>query len=140
MPVGMPAGMPAGGLAAMPVSGLDIEPQTAVQSEPKREPVEPEVQLSKGDSVLVDLRDKTTYKLGLRYMTIGRGAENDIVLNDANASRAHARMTQDATGTWKINDLGSTNGTLLNQRFIQQALLHNGDQITIGLTTLEFRA
>jgi len=93
---------------------------------------------SAGKSSLTDLRDHTVYLLNRRNMSIGRGADNSIVLNDANASRAHAQLTQDATGTWKLTDLNSTNGTQLNDRPISQAFLSVGDRITIGLTTLEF--
>ncbi|MDR2672631.1 MAG: FHA domain-containing protein [Coriobacteriales bacterium] len=73
-----------------------------------------------------------------RMMTIGRGMDNDIVLADANASRIHARLSQDATGRWKISDLGSTNGILLNGRPADSAILKDGDEITVGMTILEF--
>ena len=61
------------------------------------------------------------------------------MVNDANASRAHAQLSQDATGVWKLVDLDSTNGTLLNDRPVKQALLRDRDLITIGITVLEFR-
>jgi len=93
---------------------------------------------SKGNASLVDLRDHTIYQLDIRSMSIGRGADNDIVLHDANASRTHAQLTQDVTGTWKLVDLNSTNGTQLNDRPVSQAFLSAGDHISIGLTTLEF--
>ncbi|MCL1891594.1 MAG: FHA domain-containing protein [Coriobacteriia bacterium] len=95
---------------------------------------------SKGSSVLVDLKDNTRKPMGLRTMTVGRNPSNDIVLNDANASRVHAQFTQDITGTWKLTDLDSTNGTQLNDRPVKQAFLNDGDHITIGLTTYEFKA
>jgi hypothetical protein len=96
-----------------------------------------DAQPAKGSAALVDINSNTTYKLGLRKMTIGRSHEADIMLPDANASRVHARISQDATGSWKLKDLGSTNGTLLNDKVITQAFLYDGDHITIGITTLE---
>jgi len=50
---------------------------------------------------------------------IGRAIEADVRLNDSRASRLHARITSDLdpttqTTTYRITDLGSTNGTLVN--------------------------
>jgi pSer/pThr/pTyr-binding forkhead associated (FHA) protein len=72
-------------------------------------------------------------------MTIGRDSSCDIAIDDANVSRKHAQLTQDVVGTWKLSDLNSTNGTLLNHAPVTTALLRDGDQITIGVTVLEFR-
>ena len=94
---------------------------------------------SKGNAVLIDLKDNTRYPLDFCQITIGRDSSNDIVLVDANASRVHAQLTQDITGIWKIFDLDSTNGTMLNDHTIRQAFLRPDDRITIGLTTLEFK-
>jgi pSer/pThr/pTyr-binding forkhead associated (FHA) protein len=41
---------------------------------------------------------------------IGRGAENEMVVDDSAISRLHARVEEEA-GTWRVVDLGSTNGT-----------------------------
>ena len=68
---------------------------------------------------------------------IGRALEADVRLNDFRASRLHARITSDRdpateTTTYRISDLGSTNGTLVNGEPIKEVLLHDGDKIEIG--------
>lgn len=79
-----------------------------------------------------------TVPLGKEVVTIGRLAECDVVLKDKGASRRHAQIrTKDGVAT--ITDLGSTNGTRLNGQIVQTRALEDGDRITIGTTTLEFR-
>src|ERR1043165_789941 len=60
-------------------------------------------------------------------VTLGRALDADIRINDARASRLHARLTtqhDSATGEthYHLSDLGSTNGTLLNGNRIEQAV------------------
>ena len=74
---------------------------------------------------------------------LGRALEADVRVNDARASRLHARITteRDAeTGEvrYRITDLGSTNGTLLNGQSIADALLQDGDKLVIGEHLLRF--
>lgn len=64
---------------------------------------------------------------------IGRVAECDIRLSDANVSRRHAAFMRVDDG-WAVADLGSTNGTRLNGETIDKAHLHDGDVVEIGLT------
>ena len=75
------------------------------------------------------------FTLGERT-TIGR--EADITIADTAASREHAEVVQ-ASGEWKVNDLGSTNGTELNgSPLTSQQPIQHGDKITIGRTVLQF--
>jgi hypothetical protein len=92
-----------------------------------------------GQARLFDLNAGKSYALIRSNVIIGRDAGCDIVLDDANISRQHAQLTQDVIGTWKISDLNSTNGTRLNGNLVGGALLRDGDEITIGVTVLEFR-
>ena len=79
-----------------------------------------------------------TVPLSKEVVTIGRLAECDVVLKDKGASRRHAQIrTKDGVAT--LTDLGSTNGTRLNGQTVQTRALEDGDRITIGTTTLEFR-
>jgi pSer/pThr/pTyr-binding forkhead associated (FHA) protein len=71
-------------------------------------------------------------------MTLGRLPETDITVPDAGASRQHARISN-ANGEFVLTDLGSTNGTLVNDEVVQERVLQDGDRITIGETVLEFR-
>jgi len=129
LPPIVPPPMPQRAEAVAPIVEVDID---SIETDMVRP--------SLGNAFFSDLKDNTRYALGLRRMTIGRNQGNDIVLNDVNASRTHAELTQDATGVWKLTDMNSTNGILLNDRPIHQALLTDGDRVTIGLTTLEFHA
>jgi hypothetical protein len=88
---------------------------------------------------LTNINAGKSYALTKTVMVLGRDSSCDIALDDANISRQHAQLTQDVVGTWKLTDLGSTNGTQLNGDTITTALLRTGDQITVGITTLAFR-
>ncbi len=79
-----------------------------------------------------------TVVLAKASVTIGRLAECDVVVADKGASRRHAQIRR-RDGTFTLTDLGSTNGTRLNGQTIQSRELADGDRITIGATTLEFR-
>jgi len=63
---------------------------------------------------------------------IGRDLGNDLVVNDAEVSRRHARLVLQAGG-FVLEDLGSTNGTTVNgQRLLGPYILRPGDVITLG--------
>ncbi|HEV3189768.1 MAG TPA: GGDEF domain-containing protein, partial [Polyangiaceae bacterium] len=63
---------------------------------------------------------------------LGRGREAHVRVDDAGASRLHARITALDEGRYIIDDLGSTNGTFVGGKRIQHAELHSGDRINIG--------
>ena len=78
--------------------------------------------------------------------TIGRDATTaplpeglapaDLIVADDYASTRHARCTEDG-GTWYVEDLGSTNGTRLNEaRVYGPARLGKGDKVRVGHTIL----
>ena len=70
---------------------------------------------------------------------LGRAADNDIVLRDAQASRYHAMIAL-AGAEYVITDMNSANGTMVNGVRIRQPWpLHNGDLITIGSEQLRMR-
>lgn len=71
-------------------------------------------------------------------LTIGRGRENSIVLDDMLVSRQHVRITADADGLI-LEDLGSRNGTYVNGRRVERTHLSEGDRIGIGAATFEVR-
>ena len=65
-------------------------------------------------------------------LTIGRDATNDIVINDAEISRRHARLTFQG-GKYVLEDLGSTNGTFVNgQRLAGPRVLKAGEVVSFG--------
>ncbi|NIS68724.1 MAG: FHA domain-containing protein [Proteobacteria bacterium] len=68
---------------------------------------------------------------------IGRNRENHVTIVDTAASRRHARIER-RNGDFILEDLNSTNGTLVNQKAIGREILHHGDKIQIGETVLQF--
>lgn len=70
-------------------------------------------------------------------ITVGRDASNRIRLHDTEVSRRHAEFRQVDNG-YVLVDVGSVNGTFVNNAKVQEALLHAGDQIVIGQTMLVF--
>ena len=89
--------------------------------------------------MLIDRQSGRTYKAEAPSAIIGRErSQVDIVITDPNASRVHAQLSFDGTN-WHITDRRSTNGTLVNDIDVTECILKNGDYITIGLTSLEFR-
>ena len=65
--------------------------------------------------------------------TIGRESDNAIQIPMGGVSRYHAKIEQDAAGNWQIRDLGSTNGTQVDDfPVVGAARLSNGSVITIG--------
>jgi hypothetical protein len=69
---------------------------------------------------------------------IGRLAGSEVEISDPGASRRHAEVRRQGD-RFVIVDLGSTNGTLVNDDPVSERPLEDGDRITIGQTTLEFR-
>lgn len=70
---------------------------------------------------------------------VGRGADSDLRINDPGVSRRHCEFRKSAEGV-VLSDLGSTNGTTVNGRQVSRAVLHGGERITVGGTTLVFQA
>jgi len=63
--------------------------------------------------------------------TVGRKPDNDIILPPKYVSGYHGRLERRGTA-WHYIDLGSTNGTFVNGRKVQSAVLHDGDILRIG--------
>lgn len=78
------------------------------------------------------------YSLAQDEVTIGRGATNSLHFRDPWLSRDHARMSLES-GRWKVEDLGSRNGSFLNGRALTEArFLAHGDVVTLGDVQLTF--
>jgi pSer/pThr/pTyr-binding forkhead associated (FHA) protein len=77
------------------------------------------------------------YALDGACVSIGRGPGVDLEFDDSAMSRAHASF-EFAQGGFRIHDLGSTNGTLLNDAEVKVAELKNGDRIRIGEHVFQF--
>ena len=78
-----------------------------------------------------------TIPLGSAPVLVGRAPTCTLVIDDDYCSARHCRIFAE-NGQWKVEDLGSTNGTYLgNQRVTDPVPLRRGDQVRIGATTLE---
>ncbi|RBP99705.1 FHA domain-containing protein FhaB/FipA [Bifidobacterium xylocopae] len=79
--------------------------------------------------------------LGDQPITLGRAASNALVLDDEFVSSHHARVYRDPVSSqWAIEDLGSTNGTVVaDQRITDPTILPSGTPVRIGATTFELR-
>jgi Protein of unknown function (DUF3662)/FHA domain len=69
---------------------------------------------------------------------LGRGQEADVQVADTGVSRRHAELRLEPVGT-RLVDLGSTNGTLINGRRVDDAVLFDGDRLELGATQLVYR-
>jgi len=72
-----------------------------------------------------------------RAVSVGRGTDNDIVIDDPRASRKHL-VVEPRPGGYRVIDSGSQNGTIRNGRRIRSAPLHCGDVISVGQTRIRF--
>ena len=66
-----------------------------------------------------------SFPISKSELFVGRDSTCDIILDDAIASRRHARFFQDADGRYWIQDLQSRNGILLNQEKVTTAQVRN---------------
>src|SRR2546423_15327236 len=72
-------------------------------------------------------------------LVIGRESDADLVLEDSQVSRHHAQVSP-GDGYATVEDLGSANGTFVNQAELHApARLDPGDELLIGVTVLELR-
>ena len=96
------------------------------------------------------MQSKVSYRLTVRQgpvpgkvielakdiVVMGRDVNNDIVVNDAEVSRTHTRLTAQSEG-YIVEDLASTNGTFLNgQRLTGPKLMRHGDMLGLGETVV----
>jgi diguanylate cyclase (GGDEF)-like protein len=76
-------------------------------------------------------------QLGKAPFEIGRSSSNDLFIDQESISRHHARISFDGTSYW-VADLGSTNGTYVNDELVREQRLRDGDQVRIGRSILKF--
>lgn len=69
---------------------------------------------------------------------LGRGLDNDVVLESLSVSRYHAQVAVEGPGQFTVRDLDSTNGTLRNGMPVAQDALSYGDTITLGAVEIAF--
>lgn len=72
---------------------------------------------------------------GRRPVSIGRALDNDIVIDHPSVSRHHARLLHQGSG-WLLEDLGSTNGSFVNNGRVSAKFLRRGDSVRFGSVTV----
>lgn len=91
--------------------------------------------------IVVHLPDGAPRVIALKDgdITFGRSSDATVQLSDPYTSDAHARIHRDGGG-WMVSDLGSTNGTFVNQvKVTSSTPIAAGDQLGIGRTVVEVR-
>lgn len=83
-----------------------------------------------GEDEVFDLRDD--------QIGIGRESDNPIVIDSTYVSSHHARLTRGDDGAYTLYDLGSNNGTYVNDRAVTTVQLKHGDQIKFGVLEVDF--
>ncbi|HET9496077.1 MAG TPA: DUF3662 and FHA domain-containing protein [Chloroflexia bacterium] len=78
------------------------------------------------------------FPISKTLLSIGRGLDNDLVIDDPRVSRHHAQITF-RHSHYLLRDLRSTNGTFVNDQPIEAVVLATGDTVSIGGFELEFR-
>ncbi|MGL5819587.1 MAG: FhaA domain-containing protein [Phycicoccus sp.] len=147
-----PAGPPpAGPASASPASshpdGGTREPAdeggpTRAHPAPERSAPPRRPRVNPADRPWLDV-DGERYPLMSALTVLGRDDSADIILDDPGISRRHSelRVTTDGPHTVAtIRDLGSTNGTFVSGERITSERLEDGDRITVGRTSITYRA
>lgn len=124
------------GIETLAVAELDSEPPVPA---PAPEPVEPVAPREPVEGRALLEIEGTRFTVAPGGTLVGRSRECDIVLEDPDVSRRHARIVLDASGAWLVEDLGSTNGVAVNGGRISGSFqLASGDQVTFGKVTGSF--
>ena len=103
----------------------------------------PEPPADEGDACLILLHPPGP-ELGRRTplqrdaYVIGREVDNDLVIGRSAVSRQHARLERDEGGQWWASDLGSTNGTFVNEQRVTRHCLNDRDQVRFGDAIFKF--
>jgi pSer/pThr/pTyr-binding forkhead associated (FHA) protein len=72
--------------------------------------------------------------------TVGRTARADFIVDAALVSRIHCRLTADVSDQLVVEDLGSTNGTIVNGKKVDRGVLRAGDTLTVGRVDFRVQA
>jgi pSer/pThr/pTyr-binding forkhead associated (FHA) protein len=78
------------------------------------------------------------YALEREVTSVGRHPDSDVFLDDVTVSRRHAEVHRRDDGQYLLTDVGSLNGTYLNNERVESAALREGAQIQVGKFRLVF--
>src|SRR5579883_793441 len=98
----------------------------------------PEIDMKGQYALLVDPHSGQIFNLCRFATAIGRSVACDVILTDKSVSRQHA-LIYCIRGKFYIEDVGSTNGTMLNGKVITgRSTISSGDEVRLGITRLVF--
>ena len=109
--------------------------------EPSEPDLEPVLDLPDGAAQLEVARGPnagSTYLIDTASVSVGRHPESDVFLDDITVSRRHSLISR-TEGGFSVRDVDSLNGTYVNRRRVEEAELHDGDELQIGRFHLTFR-
>lgn len=77
-----------------------------------------------------------TYTFDKEVIRVGRDPASDIVLDNVSVSRDHLKFELSPTGYYSVEDLGSGNGTFLNDETVKRDYVYNNDVVRVGKYSL----
>ena len=122
---------------------LDIGQSTVSYAPSFGEEVEPASPGKVEGAALIELDQvegtagRRMHDLSDEVVTVGRGQESSIFLDDVTVSRKHAEIVTGERG-YRIRDVGSLNGTFVNRVRVDAVDLRNGDEIQVGKYRFRF--
>ena len=81
-------------------------------------------------------RPVRNYTFEKPVISVGRDPGADVYVDNPGVSRDHFRLEKAANGEYQVVDLGSANGTFVNDQMVNTSLVHNNDVIRFGKYTL----
>lgn len=138
MPSPQPLAVPAGVEVFTDSSGYVAEASSRMAA-PRIAPIDSGMHGAKALLVIQAGRDRgRQIPISAVGVVLGRSPESDVVLDDSGASGRHAQVSMHDRRA-QIIDLGSSNGTFVNDASIDRAFLYDGDRIQLGDTLLVFK-
>ena len=98
--------------------------------------------MSESDTQVIKLRlslmgrPVRNYSFEKPVISVGRDPSADVYVDNPGVSRDHFRLERMGAGEYQIVDLGSANGTFVNDQMVNTAIVHNNDVIRFGKYTL----
>jgi VWFA-related protein len=131
-----------GGIGIEPDFERTIALDAAKRSEREKTLIQPDAEYAYTRAWLVEKNGPETgkkYPLYWEEITIGRDAENSIIIKDSAVSLKHAKI-KDIKGVYYLFDLASDNGTYLNdKKMLRPKPLYDWDEIIFGRSSFVFR-
>ena len=112
---------------AMPIQRRPVHPPTVGGGSAPRPPPRPPAQ----PPATLRLPNGSAVAIAAPLFGLGRELDNDLVIEDSRVSRHHAQIVY-GHNHYALRDLTSTNGTFLNDRPVDTAVLSSGDRISLG--------